>query len=83
MSGLEIDQHEIIEAACIVTDSELNVIAEVRSKQEFFLLGTSHQTNQPILSSSLFSKNRSSSIKQRSRYQNLVHGHLIHTKRTG
>lgn len=29
MTGLDIDKDEIIEMACIITDSDLNIIAEV------------------------------------------------------
>lgn len=30
MTGLDIDKDQIIEMACIITDSDLNIIAEVR-----------------------------------------------------
>lgn len=30
MTGLDIDKDQIIEMACIVTDAELNILAEVR-----------------------------------------------------
>lgn len=36
MTGLDIDKDQIIEMACIVTDAELNILAEVRQKPFFF-----------------------------------------------
>lgn len=32
MTGLDIEKDEIIEMACIITDSDLHVVAEVRTK---------------------------------------------------
>lgn len=31
MTGLDIEKDEIIEMACIITDSDLNIVAEVRA----------------------------------------------------
>ena len=35
MTGLDIEKDKIIEMACIITDSELNVLAEVMLKQTY------------------------------------------------
>ena len=33
MTGLDIDTDHIIEAACLITDGELNIIAKVRTEK--------------------------------------------------
>lgn len=42
MTGLDIEKEHIIEMACLVTDTELNVIAEVIINIEIVTLTTSN-----------------------------------------
>lgn len=42
MTGLDIEKEHIIEMACLVTDTELNVIAEVIINIEIITLTTSN-----------------------------------------
>ena len=38
MTGLDIEKDKIIEMACIITDSELNVLAEVTHKTALYMI---------------------------------------------
>lgn len=50
MTGLDIEKDQIIEMACIITDSDLNVLAEVRPTQLSPGLCQTCELKQPPLS---------------------------------